>query len=191
MTMTRRGRATSGTSLVELLVVIDSDARVFSGEQAPPGAEEAARLAALFYRDLLGAAGQGLPLADDALSGPSSAETLRALEEAGGAGVAALGIGHQSLRALRQVFESNLRAARGYAPRPYAGTLTFFEASQSPPEHGWEGLAGGGVEVHRIEGDHYSILRSPHVEVLAARLRECLDRVAAGDVKPEGRRDVS
>jgi thioesterase domain-containing protein len=150
---------------VERVVLIDSFARPFSEEQAASGAQDATRLGALFYRDLLGAAGQASPLP----------ETL-GTEEAGRSAASALGIGLEPLQALQRVFESNLRAAWKYVPQPYVGPLVSFEASDSPQEHGWQQLAAGGVEVHRLEGDHYSILRNPGVEALATQLRKYLPR---------------
>ena len=135
---------------VGLLVLIDSFASLFSGEQAPPAAEEASRLAALFHQDLLRATGHA----------PADVEP-------------------ELLENLRRVFESNLHAAWNYSPRPYAGSLVSFEASESSREHGWERLVSGGVEVHRLAGDHYSILRDPGVGALAAGLSACLERAPA------------
>jgi hypothetical protein len=41
----------------------------------------------------------------------------------------------------------------------------------------WEELAGLGLETCQAGGDHYTMLRAPHVEALAARLAA---RLAAG-----------
>ena len=44
------------------------------------------------------------------------------------------------------------------------------------------------MEVNALEGDHYSILRGPGVEALAARLSSCLERAhAAGAARAEAR----
>jgi thioesterase domain-containing protein len=43
-------------------------------------------------------------------------------------------------------------------------------ATQSPADHGWEGLAQE-VEIEDVAGDHYSILRNPSVERLADLLK--------------------
>ena len=42
------------------------------------------------------------------------------------------------------------------------------------PDPGWAGLAHGGVAIHEIPGDHYSIVRHP--ELLAERLKVFLER---------------
>jgi thioesterase domain-containing protein len=39
---------------------------------------------------------------------------------------------------------------------------------------GWRQMAQGGVEVHTLPGDHYSLLRRPGVERLAAELNSRL-----------------
>jgi thioesterase domain-containing protein len=85
--------------------------------------------------------------------------------------------GRQSSRALQRVLEKNLLAAWKYVPQPYTGSLTLFEASESAlREQGGGRFAATREEVHPLQGDHYSILRGPRVEELAARLRDCLER---------------
>jgi len=75
------------------------------------------------------------------------------------------------------------RAFRNYVPRPYPGKVIVFramdreqfEAYDTDPQFGWGELAVGGLEVHDVPGDHIGILKEPHVQVLAERLRECLE----------------
>jgi thioesterase domain-containing protein/acyl carrier protein len=89
--------------------------------------------------------------------------------------------GSERLQALRQLLEHHLRATWSYVPRPYGGPLTLLRPSHSPvptlraQDNGWRPLAKGGVEVHELPGDHHSMLRAPHVERLAQRLRASLD----------------
>jgi thioesterase domain-containing protein len=42
------------------------------------------------------------------------------------------------------------------------------------PTLGWRGLARGGVELHRVPGNHASIMNEPIVGQLAERLRACI-----------------
>jgi thioesterase domain-containing protein len=161
---------------VGLLALIDTYASALPGGVVEPEWLEPARLGALFYRDLLRAAGADLPCSEEELSRLAPDEALRVLEEAGRAAAALPESGMQSLRTLRQVFESNVRAAWSYVPRPYEGALLSFEASEATRPHGWGALARGGVEVHTLEGDHYALLRGPGVKALAARLKEALER---------------
>ena len=53
--------------------------------------------------------------------------------------------------------------------------MTLFQAEPSPglprlPANGWYELILGDIEVCRVPGDHYSMLISPQVSVLAERL---------------------
>jgi aspartate racemase len=49
------------------------------------------------------------------------------------------------------------------------------------PQFGWSKLAAGGLEVHHVPGDHIGILKEPHVQVLAEKLRDCLEQAQADD----------
>ena len=78
------------------------------------------------------------------------------------------------------VRQTNSRAQRRYVPRPYPDPVTLFLASESPvestdPRLGWRKLAGGGLNVIEVSGNHLSMMTEPHVMVLAQRLKECLD----------------
>ncbi|WP_199733803.1 MULTISPECIES: hypothetical protein [Corallococcus] len=47
-------------------------------------------------------------------------------------------------------------------------------AEASRWDHGWAAYAPGGLDMHTVPGDHYSFLKPPHLQVLAARLRDAL-----------------
>ncbi|HYW73053.1 MAG TPA: amino acid adenylation domain-containing protein, partial [Pyrinomonadaceae bacterium] len=90
------------------------------------------------------------------------------------------GIEAAQTRALIRVFKANLQAARSYVPRAGNARVTLFQASD--PHFGspanlaadWRSVARDGVEVREIPGDHFAIMRDPHVKVLAEQLNECL-----------------
>ena len=44
---------------------------------------------------------------------------------------------------------------------------------------GWEDLAGGGVEIHDVPGEHGNVLEEPHVQTVAEELEE--DTAEAGN----------
>ena len=71
------------------------------------------------------------------------------------------------------------QAVKAYMPAPYNGKLTVIKAGQSwgPKEMGWEKLARGGMEVVVVPGDHYSLIKEPHVQALT---RELVARLEAG-----------
>ena len=85
---------------------------------------------------------------------------------------------------MRKIIEAHFNAWRNYVPQRYPGRVTLFKASAQPllrfrePDLGWGGYAGGGLEIVVIPGSHEGILHEPHVRLMAARLRECLDRAA-------------
>ncbi|RKH40016.1 amino acid adenylation domain-containing protein [Corallococcus sicarius] len=131
---------------VALLALLDTSARLHTGDPSDESGKE--RLNALFLEDLRQAAGQPLLAVEDSPEQP--------------------------LQTLRRVFEHHLQAAWTYEPPKDAGPFTLFEAEQSRWDHGWEPFAPGGLDVRKVPGDHYTFLKPPHVEVLAARLREAI-----------------
>jgi aspartate racemase len=50
------------------------------------------------------------------------------------------------------------------------------------PDLGWSELAPGGLEIHDVPGDTFSMLEEPHIQVLAEKLRDCIDRVQGDDL---------
>ncbi|HEX2242874.1 MAG TPA: hypothetical protein VHK27_06405, partial [Gammaproteobacteria bacterium] len=40
---------------------------------------------------------------------------------------------------------------------------------------GWDQFSEGPVEVHVVPGDHLTMMTEPHVQVLAERLKACLN----------------
>lgn len=78
-------------------------------------------------------------------------------------------------------FKINLNTVRRYQPEKYQGRVTLFRAEQNQKQdnfsddlNGWEKLADGGVALHVVPGDHFSMVREPHVKVLAELLRSCI-----------------
>jgi thioesterase domain-containing protein len=94
------------------------------------------------------------------------------------------GLGIEAVRRMFDVFKSNLRALRGYAPQVYAGRVTLFRAAErgewGPPggTMSWDAWAAGGVQTCPVPGDHYTMMREPHVRVLAENLARHLARAA-------------
>jgi aspartate racemase len=83
---------------------------------------------------------------------------------------------------LKRVRKACAEARRNYAPRKYPGSVLLFRAKERPlgTAHdlylGWDRLAGGGIEVREIPGDHLSIIDEPQVSYLATELRASLDK---------------
>lgn len=114
------------------------------------------------------------------------------------------------LRRRLRVLAAHLRAMRSYVPSSHAAGSVLFEAGgngepssgRSEPDPagasgggsltgrasgrvaaaGPEGAPGNRVTVLQVPGTHYTMLRSPHVRILARELSFCLDRVRASAV---------
>ncbi|MBD2096189.1 amino acid adenylation domain-containing protein [Trichocoleus sp. FACHB-591] len=86
-----------------------------------------------------------------------------------------------ALSPMLRIFYANSQAVRRYIPRIYSGPITLFKSSQfksSKPLSqakddflGWHSLTTTKIKTHVIPGDHFSILKQPHVQVLAEQLR--------------------
>jgi len=82
------------------------------------------------------------------------------------------------VRALKRVIDTNHRALEQYRFRPYSGRVTLLRAcerfdwltpEEDDPTNGWSSVAGDGVDVIAVEGNHRKMLDPPHVEDLAAK----------------------
>jgi amino acid adenylation domain-containing protein len=75
------------------------------------------------------------------------------------------------------VFKTHCQAASTFTPQSYPGKVVLFRAVEGAGEPGmdWKHLAGDGVEIHEIPGDHFSILQTPHVQTLTRVLRPYLE----------------
>jgi acyl transferase domain-containing protein/thioesterase domain-containing protein/aryl carrier-like protein len=99
------------------------------------------------------------------------------------------------IRPLIQVFKSNLQALGSYVPQVYSQQIDLFTASEAFPLFatekfttedsvkqqddtlGWAELSSIPIEVHKIPGNHYTIMGEPHVNVLAAQLKSHINPV--------------
>jgi len=90
------------------------------------------------------------------------------------------------LQKLRQ-YKAHTIAARSYVPTPYPGKVTLFRPLESANDKrhelllGWDRLAQ--VELHKVPGSHFSVVKEPHVRTLARELRECLPNLQARTIR--------
>ncbi|HKX31469.1 MAG TPA: amino acid adenylation domain-containing protein [Blastocatellia bacterium] len=104
------------------------------------------------------------------------------------------GIEVAQARSFLAVYRANVKAMLKYVPQPYPGSMTLFKAAIQPagpaPDEstdrrrkardrsmGWKRLAGGGVQIIEVPGDHLTMVKKPQVETLARRIAACLDEV--------------
>ncbi len=78
--------------------------------------------------------------------------------------------------------------AMSYRPKPFAGRVTLFLGEQDIrlAAEEWGCLASGGVQVHRVSGDHYDLLSAKHAKELAQVLRSCLKQALTPTQNPDG-----
>jgi thioesterase domain-containing protein len=149
------------------------------------GPDDLAALA-LLARDLGGLAGRSIPLPLALASEPDGAGGADGdhgldllLASARKAGALPPDAGRAQMRRLARLYAAHLRAAERYRPASLDLPCDLFLPERSGPRPGlsWERDAAPGSRTHRVGGDHYGLLRAPHVEDLARRLHERLDAV--------------
>ena len=80
------------------------------------------------------------------------------------------------------IVEANQKLAGDYALQVYPGKVTLFRVSEQAVRYdqisdlGWSALAVGGLEIHEVPGDHMGMFQEPHVQMLAEKLRVCIDK---------------
>ncbi len=62
----------------------------------------------------------------------------------------------------------------GAPAQVWDGPITLLRTASGPGAEGWAAHSTLPVRVHVVEGAHHDMLRTPHVETLAARIRACL-----------------
>ncbi len=84
--------------------------------------------------------------------------------------------------------EAFAQAAKDYVPQVYPDQAILFRTRHQisgvnyDPQFGWGSLVVGGLEIHDVPGLHLTMLEEPHVQVLAEKLKACIDRVQADDL---------
>jgi amino acid adenylation domain-containing protein len=95
---------------------------------------------------------------------------------------------------IEHVQRSYSRAIYAYRPKPYPGRMTLlvhdeFRREDERATLGWKEFVAGGIELHVLPGSHLTYIRD-HVEVAAARVRDCIERAAAATAAPAGQSAV-
>ena len=162
---------------VSLLALIDSYNP--SLINMPENQDEAMFLGAL-AKDIGNIFGKNLSIAVDELGKLLPDEQLNhVLEQAKAANVLPPEIELEQMQHLVKVFKANTLAMYNYKPKPYAGKITLFSATDKAPElkedstHGWGKLAQE-IDTYQLPGDHYSTIKEPNVQILAEYLKNHL-----------------
>ncbi|MFY0562651.1 amino acid adenylation domain-containing protein [Archangium lansingense] len=114
------------------------------------------------------------------LAGLVSAE-LGVSEDEARAMLAGKGQADEPLQHVLEELRRNLGALRRYRPGPYLGRMLLLEASEREASlepalsDTWKAVVLGGVEHHQVAGDHYQLVREPHVDAVAEHFRRALE----------------
>jgi amino acid adenylation domain-containing protein len=88
-----------------------------------------------------------------------------------------------------RVFRANVRAVRRYRPAPLGRAMVLFRPEDrsltavTGPKRDWADVADG-VTTCTVPGDHFSMMREPHVAAVAEQLRDLLAGVDRPSVVP-------
>ncbi|BAY12152.1 non-ribosomal peptide synthetase [Calothrix sp. NIES-2098] len=80
-----------------------------------------------------------------------------------------------------RIFYANSQAVIKYIPQIYPEQITLFKTStissiaKEDLSMGWDKLAVEQTEIYQIPGNHLTMLRKPHIQVLAAQLIACIE----------------
>ncbi|MCW5318204.1 amino acid adenylation domain-containing protein [Nostoc sp. KVJ3] len=87
-----------------------------------------------------------------------------------------------AIRPMLRVFYANSQAVLNYVPQAYPKRINLFRTkvessiAKEDPSLGWDQLTVGGTEIHHIPGNHLTMLRKPHIQILAAQLKACIEK---------------
>ncbi len=158
---------------VAVVLVLDADLPVAG--QTPTDLE----ILTWFVLDAVGTAGAPLPDVDLGALRGLDRQTLDdlALHVLAEAGLAPPDT-HDYLRTRMRAFAKNIEHYAAHRPRDYHGRLvlvTARENDETADVSAWKHRAPH-LEHHTVSGDHFTMLRPPHVHDLAAILRRSLDK---------------
>jgi thioesterase domain-containing protein/acyl carrier protein len=115
----------------------------------------------------------------------SEQQLAHLLELAIAASVVPPDIERAQIERLYHVFKTNVRAMLDYTPQPLQGRITLFKAEEPLPgssrRNSWQDFASEGVEVYAVPGNHFTMIREPHVRVLAKNVARCIANAAANE----------
>jgi amino acid adenylation domain-containing protein len=80
-----------------------------------------------------------------------------------------------------RVFYANSQAVLDYVPQAYSSRIHLFRTTAQSsigedPSLSWDRLAEGGTQIHHLPGNHLTMLRKPHIQVLASQLKACINK---------------
>jgi thioesterase domain-containing protein/acyl carrier protein len=88
-------------------------------------------------------------------------------------GVLAPKTAHAEMSALLDIFARNFRAMNNYSIQTSKQEVVYFRASETPERFSklWTKWSGGGIQIHSVPGDHFTLLRRPNVRIIVETLQ--------------------
>ncbi|MEW9711499.1 amino acid adenylation domain-containing protein [Paenibacillus sp. SI92] len=175
---------------VAMLAVIDTPAPSFTRQIPEMGNAEFLNI---MIREMERLYGRSVELSYDHLQTLEADEQLKyVLERVQGMNFALPHADIEQVRDLLNLFRIHLNAIRKYEPNSrFSGKLALFQSEQKGQEDvlkqmideedataGWSEFCTQAVESYTIPGDHVTIMTEPNVEVLSAKLNECLEQAS-------------
>jgi thioesterase domain-containing protein/acyl carrier protein len=116
------------------------------------------------------------PLAQQFLLLPPQDQWKMVQETLTSYGVLAPKTAHAEMTALLDVFTRNFRAMNNYSIQTSKQEVIYFRASETPERFSrlWTKWSGGGIQIHSVPGDHFTMLRRPGVRIIAETLQRYL-----------------
>ncbi|MDZ8108279.1 MAG: amino acid adenylation domain-containing protein [Nostoc sp. DedQUE12a] len=87
-----------------------------------------------------------------------------------------------AIRPMLRVFYANSQAVLNYIPQTYPKRINLLRTkvqstiANEDPSMGWHQLTAEGTEIHHIPGNHLTMLKKPHIQILAAQLKACIEK---------------
>ncbi|MHC5769303.1 MAG: non-ribosomal peptide synthetase [Nostoc sp.] len=87
-----------------------------------------------------------------------------------------------AIRPMLRVFYANSQAVLNYVPQAYPKRINLFRTkvqssiAKEDSSMGWDQIIVGRTEIHHIPGNHLTMLRKPHIQILAAQLKACIEK---------------
>jgi amino acid adenylation domain-containing protein len=160
---------------VDLLAIIDCQV------PDPQTVVDEALLAAWFIQDLEGNFELDLShLRSELQTMDADAQLDYILAQARKLNLVPIDAGLAQIQHLFQVFKANMQALYSYRPKAYSNPFVLLRAEAQTEQYksvddlGWRQFAPGGLQVHTIPGNHYTIFHEPYVSLLATHLKNCL-----------------
>lgn len=133
--------------------------------------------------------GLSLDLREPLAQLPKDELFTRVLEQAKSASLVPQEIEVSQAQRFVQLLKTDFQATQDYGLHLYPSRVTLFKAREelagtsSDPTLGWSKWVAGGVEVHVVPGNHATMVYKPHVEVLAEKLKACLNRIQSSEAR--------